>query len=154
MQITLGFTGNLIGDLQALAEEIPKRIAFANKVAAKTGALYVAEEAPVRTGALAASVYYITADGENDYNERSSAAMGLGLTQKDILPPIPQPSEGALIGVAARYARPVNDGYGHPRNRSVEIGANPFFHRGLARIRAEYQQILLEALEGRLEDRS
>lgn len=150
-KFSLDTTGDLIPQLVALQADLPARTQKACDVVAKLAAFYVAEEAPVASGGLAASIYWISATGENDYNLRSSEAEALGAK---ILPSIPQPPQGASVGCAAKHGRPINDGYTHWRNNSVHIPANPFFSRGVGRARQEWQQILREAIAGTLVDRS
>jgi len=151
---SLSTQGDLLPQLIALQAAIPARTQKACDVIAKLAALYVSEEAPIGTrpgGSLAASIYYISPTGENDYNARSSEAAGLGAT---ILPSIPQPDQGASVGCAAKHGRPINDGFTHWRNNSVHIPANPFFSRGIGRARQEWRGVLQEALAGTLVDRS
>jgi hypothetical protein len=150
-KFTLDMQGDLISQLVALQAAIPARTQKACDVIAKLGAFYVAEEAPVASGGLAASIYWISATGENDYNMRSSEAAALGAT---ILPSIPQPAQGASVGCAAKHGRPINDGFTHWRNNSVHIPANPFFSRGIGRARQEWGDVLREAIAGTLVDRS
>ena len=154
MRATLNVSGDLLPQLQALQATFQGRTQKACDVVAKLAALYVSEEAPVGTrpgGSLAASIYWISATGENDYNARSSEAAGLGAT---ILPSIPQPKQGASVGCAAKHGRPINDGFTHWRNNSVHIPANPFFSRGIGRARQEWRAILIEAIKGELVDKS
>lgn len=154
MKVYLETSGDLVPQLTALQASMKARTQRACDVIAKLAALYVSEEAPIGTrpgGSLAASIYWISATGENDYNVRSAEAAGLGAT---ILPSVAQPAQGATVACAAKHGRPINDGFTHWRNNSVHIPANPFFSRGIGRARAEWQAVLQEAISGTLVDKS
>jgi hypothetical protein len=153
MRFTLDVRGDMVGQLMALRDDLPRRVLHGEKIAAKLGVFYVREEAPVRDGSLQNSIYYVASDGETDYPEAKAAAAG-SPGHVVILPQIPTPKEGADVGACVRHAKPVNFGYTHARNNTVHVPANPFFSRGIARARAEFKEIMREAIAGTLVDRS
>lgn len=87
----------------------------------------VKDNTPVATGALQASVYRITRNTD-EYDE--AAAEMESLNPAAYATPRPDRADGeGILGVAANYAAPVNDGH-HTANGNF-VAANPFFTQTL-----------------------
>jgi len=130
-----------VSPLQAYIKALPKKLQAACTDQAQRTAEDMRLSAPKDTTAMSESIYWIAANGRNNYNERSTQAEQLNprITERwgGPLESIPQPEGIATaIGVAAPYAGIVN------------ALTHPFFTENVVLCASEFPTTVEEFISG------